>query len=292
MVKRTVLLLIALVLCLGFSDSLLAQRKKQPIKKSTAIKSSIPLSKIYQDIVGKSLDIFWIDGGYQTKWTFAANETREIEIVKSEIGKENASVTIRMLTQDAAPNENGLWSSLKGNLRLQYERIAGGWLLTKVENIDFKYTVRNNNGESVNPELLFAQNKRTTTVENSQTVQETFVVPQTQVSSSVFLVNNVFTVAPGKLQYFQFNVNGKATVVGKFRAQGGSRNDIKVYILNQDGFENYRNGNNTPTFYNSGQVTVGTVYSVLLTGSYYLVFDNSFSLLSNKAVTATVELKY
>ena len=67
---------------------------------------------------------------------------------------------------------------------------------------------------------------------------------------------------------------------------------MEVYILDEDGFENYRNGHRTQTYYNSGRVTVGTINVTLGSGRYYLVFNNSFSTVSNKAVNARVEMQY
>lgn len=106
------------------------------------------------------------------------------------------------------------------------------------------------------------------------------------------IVTEPFTVEPGQYRYYPFTVGDRATVAGRFRAQGGSGNDVEVYILDEDGFENYRNGHRVQTYYNSGRVTVGTINVTLGAGSYYLVFNNGFSTVSNKAVNARVELQY
>jgi hypothetical protein len=118
------------------------------------------------------------------------------------------------------------------------------------------------------------------------------VTPVRAQSNRVGIVTEPFTVEPGHYRYFPFTVEDRATVAGRFRAQGGSGNDIEVYILDEDGFENYRNGHRVQTYYNSGRVTVGTINVALGSGSYYLVFNNSFSTVSNKAVNARVELQY
>ncbi len=103
------------------------------------------------------------------------------------------------------------------------------------------------------------------------------------------LTKETFTVAPGSYKYFRFNAseNG-AKVSGKFRAEGGSGNDIEVFLLDEDGFENYRNGHDTKTYYNSGRVTVGRINVRLGEGEYYLVFNNGFSSFSNKVVTSDI----
>lgn len=78
---------------------------------------------------------------------------------------------------------------------------------------------------------------------------------------------------------------------GSFRARGGQRNDIIVLVMDEDGFENWRNGNRADFYYNSGQVTVGKVNLTLKPGNYYLVFSNSFSIFSNKSVKITFDLE-
>lgn len=106
-----------------------------------------------------------------------------------------------------------------------------------------------------------------------------------------------FTVGAGQYKYFTFSVDGdgrKVYLKGRFEATGGGRNDVEVYVLNQDGFTNFVNRNRSPTFYNSGRATVGDVYAELPTRpaqTYYLVFSNSFSILSPKAVTANIALE-
>ena len=81
-------------------------------------------------------------------------------------------------------------------------------------------------------------------------------------------------------------VTGTTQLEGRFNAQGGSRNDIEVYILDDDGMTNFKNGNSASTFYNSnGSKTVGD-FNVVLSGEkmYYIVFKNS-AWFDGKAVT-------
>lgn len=118
------------------------------------------------------------------------------------------------------------------------------------------------------------------------------VTPVQAQSNRAGIVTEPFTVEPGQYRYFTFTVGDRASVAGRFRAQGGSGNDVEVYILDEDGFENYRNGHRVQTYYNSGRVTVGTINVTLGSGRYYLVFNNSFSTVSNKAVNARVEMQY
>jgi hypothetical protein len=124
--------------------------------------------------------------------------------------------------------------------------------------------------------------QRNTNVTNTNTIQT---------QRREVLVQGSFVVEPGHFNSSRFEASGRGVrVEGRFRAQGGSGNDIEVYIVDEDGFENYRNGHNVPTYYNSGRVTVGRINVNLGEGVYYIIFNNQFAVLSNKAVTANIDL--
>jgi len=103
---------------------------------------------------------------------------------------------------------------------------------------------------------------------------------------STSIVSNTITVAPGTTQKFTFSVPAGASnahISGTFSATGGSGNDIIVYVS-----DSYGNA-----LYNSGQVTTGNFNVNLTAGSNYsLVFDNTFSTVSSKTVTAQATLNY
>ena len=107
------------------------------------------------------------------------------------------------------------------------------------------------------------------------------------------IVNTAFTVKAGDARFWSFRVgtNG-AAIVGRFRAEGGGGNDIRCLILDGDSFENWRNGHRVPTYYDSGKITVSKVNVKLGQGEYVLVFDNTFSVVTSKAVTANVEMQW
>jgi hypothetical protein len=107
------------------------------------------------------------------------------------------------------------------------------------------------------------------------------------------IVNTAFTVKAGDAKYWNFTVGSNgANVVGRFRAEGGGGNDIKCLILDADSFENWRNGHPVRTYYNSEKITVASINVGLGEGTYTLVSDNTFSSVSNKAVTANVEMQW
>jgi hypothetical protein len=104
-------------------------------------------------------------------------------------------------------------------------------------------------------------------------------LPETQT------VERAFAVGSGSYMWLVWNVTDDyQTFAGRFTAQGGSGNNIEIFIMDADGFTNYKNGNTAQTFYNSGRVTVGNFKVVLPRGVYYFVLNNKFSWLSSKAV--------
>ena len=111
------------------------------------------------------------------------------------------------------------------------------------------------------------------------------------------IVNGLITVQAGGYNYYIFNVDTSTmhnvTVTGSFQASGGSGNDIVVAILDSTGFTNFSNGHTVTTYYNSGQMTVGSINaSLTASGEYYLLYENTFSILSSKNVTTSATLQW
>jgi len=63
------------------------------------------------------------------------------------------------------------------------------------------------------------------------------------------------------------------------------------FLFSTSTFENWKNHHSATTYYNSGKVTVGTIDAQLGSGTYFLVFDNTFSLLSNKAISSDIKIQ-
>lgn len=121
-----------------------------------------------------------------------------------------------------------------------------------------------------------------------------FTSPQTRIMP---LVDTAFTLNAGQGMHWNFTVPASATnvqVEGTFTASGGTGNDVEVYLLNDDEFVNWQNHHSVSTLYNSGRMTQATVSATLPSGggTYHLVFNNQFSLLSPKAVKASIRLHY
>jgi len=110
------------------------------------------------------------------------------------------------------------------------------------------------------------------------------------------IVKGIIRINPGTYQYYQLIVPSGATdarIEGTFTASGGSGNDILVMLFPEDGFVNWKYGYNADNFYFSGKVIAGQVGAVVPSGEkVYLVFDNSFSLISSKTVNTDIKLIY
>lgn len=113
---------------------------------------------------------------------------------------------------------------------------------------------------------------------------------------TVTIVNSMIRVEAGQSIYYQFSAPTGSTdtyVSGTFTAGGGSGNDIRVYVMDEQNFINWRNGHQVSVYYNSGQETVGNINVNIPTGqNLYLVYDNTFSVFSAKEVTTNVSLTY
>ncbi len=80
---------------------------------------------------------------------------------------------------------------------------------------------------------------------------------------------------------------------GHFTATGGANNDIEVSLMDDDTFVNWQNRHPVTPTYSSGRVTQGTLnISLPDAGTYYLIFNNRFSVFSPKAVQDNVSLTY
>jgi hypothetical protein len=114
-------------------------------------------------------------------------------------------------------------------------------------------------------------------------------MPQQPQPHSIRIGQGALTVGARYFAFYTLAVPAGAhniKVHGHFQATGGGENDIEVLLLSDEGFINFKNGHGTPTYYNSGKVTVGDVQAGLPDGggTYYLVFNNAYSTFTPKAV--------
>ncbi len=123
----------------------------------------------------------------------------------------------------------------------------------------------------------------------------TYENPQPQ-PHSVNLTNGAATISAAASTWYKFTVPenvSQVAVNGHFTATGGTGNDIECYILDEDGFVNFKNGHPSRTYYNSGKVTQAKIgVANLSPGTYYIMLDNRFSLFTPKAVQIEATLSY
>jgi hypothetical protein len=105
--------------------------------------------------------------------------------------------------------------------------------------------------------------------------------------------NENFTV-PAKSHYQRsFNVAADITFTqldGVFSVQDDSTETIRVYVMDDQNFAEWQNGNNNVRLYDSGEVNSGEfIFSLVVNKTYYVVFDNTYSA-NSKNVNATVLL--
>ena len=116
------------------------------------------------------------------------------------------------------------------------------------------------------------------------------------IQHTLIIVNSMVRVQPSQYGYYTFNVPSDASnavVSGTFTAGGGSGNDIKVAILDEQNFINFKNNHQVNAYYSSGQQIVGNISVKVPSGqTLYLVYDNTFSAISSKEVTTSVSLLY
>jgi hypothetical protein len=99
--------------------------------------------------------------------------------------------------------------------------------------------------------------------------------------------NPALSINAFNFAYFKLDIPSGATSVrleGNFTASGGTGNDVVVFLFPEKDFVNWQNRHATTNLYNSGMVTVGTIDVNLPsdTATYYLVFNNRFSLFPKK----------
>jgi hypothetical protein len=109
-----------------------------------------------------------------------------------------------------------------------------------------------------------------------------FVVPALGYASVNFQVDSVRMQQP--------RLVGSFTVVA---IKAGNKLDIEMDLLNEEQFRIFARGQSVSPLYNSGRVTSHQVnLSVPQSGTYYLVFNNKFSLITPKTVSGIILLHY
>jgi hypothetical protein len=112
------------------------------------------------------------------------------------------------------------------------------------------------------------------------------------------IVHKSITIKPREFVAYDFPLPPGSTqprVEGHFQAAGGSGKDVEVFLFDEDGFANWKNGHNAHPLYKSGKTTAQTLDQPLPaqpSAVYYLVFSNKFSVFATKTVIADADLMY
>lgn len=109
------------------------------------------------------------------------------------------------------------------------------------------------------------------------------------------LAKTAITLAPKAYRIFPIIIGERfhrPRLVGRFVAEGGSGNDVDVFVTNDDGLINFKNGNAFKGWYRSGRITTDSVNVLLPPGQTYLIFSNRGSVFSHKAVQIDFHIEY
>lgn len=98
------------------------------------------------------------------------------------------------------------------------------------------------------------------------------------------IVDATYKVSPNSYSYVPFTLQCTTTVQGGFVANAALGNDIIVFILDENNFREFENGNDASTYYNSNRVESGNFDVTLSSGEYYVVLSNEYSTFSTKTV--------
>ena len=98
------------------------------------------------------------------------------------------------------------------------------------------------------------------------------------------IIDSTYKVNPSSYSQVYFVLQCKANVQGGFSANALLGNDIIVFILNEENFEKFEDGQNASTYYKSNKVESGIFDVVLDPGEYYIIISNEHSIFSTKTV--------
>jgi len=119
---------------------------------------------------------------------------------------------------------------------------------------------------------------------------------EAQQDHEVAIVRSTFRVDAAQTAYWSFKiptyvVDGR--IAGNAMAAGGAGNDIRLLVMTEQQFQLWQLNRQTQSLFDSGQRR-SVVLSVRVNdpGTYYVVFDNRFSLVSPKNVSADVRFVY
>jgi hypothetical protein len=110
------------------------------------------------------------------------------------------------------------------------------------------------------------------------------------------IVSGPIVVSAGRVLYYRIPTPAYRDihVKGHFLALGGQGNDIEAVLAEETEFGKWMDGQPCKAFYQSGRATSGDIDVKLpaLSKTYYLAFNNRFSVLSPKTINADIHMDY
>lgn len=102
------------------------------------------------------------------------------------------------------------------------------------------------------------------------------------------IIDHTYRISAGNYKYASINMSCSGVIQGGFIANAVLGDDIYVYLMNQNGLNNFSNGKSASTYYNSGEAEYGTFDVAVNSGDYYVVMSNTHSVFSTKTVQLEV----
>jgi len=112
--------------------------KLQPVQLPE--KGDVSPEKIESDIIGRVVRVSDVSGaGDPTEWTFEKKEFRHVEVLDRNVNGNTQTLVVFVTTRSNPEDEEQV--QVSGKLQLSYERKAGQWILTGIQNLSFRYSV-------------------------------------------------------------------------------------------------------------------------------------------------------
>jgi len=100
--------------------------------------------------------------------------------------------------------------------------------------------------------------------------------------------DSTYKIGPGQYRYFPLTLPDVCTIQGGFQANAGLGDNIMAYLVDEDDFSSFQNGNQFRSYYSSGKIEHDTFEVTLNPGQYYLILSNTYSIFSTKNVQLQV----
>ena len=121
------------------ADNARSVERLQPVQLPE--KGDVNSEKIESDIVGRIVRVSDVSGaGTPTEWTFEQKEYRHVEVLDRKVNG-NVQTLVVFVTTRSNPDADEEQVQVSGKLQLAYERKGGQWVLTRIENLSFRYSV-------------------------------------------------------------------------------------------------------------------------------------------------------